>query len=94
MTNGRKVEVINEKTQMYLDLLGYIGDSPALATVVGSKGHNANILCHLCMIPKTIDVGIGLKYFHDTLSDNRYPCLKRTYYRVYYIVEIPKTRGK
>lgn len=82
MTNGRTVEINNEKTQIFLDLLGYIGDSPALASVVGSKGHNANIPCHLCIIEKSNDLGFGLKFFHDSLTDSRNPCLKRTYYRV------------
>ena len=48
MENGIDVCLDGERCKIFLDLVCYIGDSPALASATGCKGHNSNTPCHLC----------------------------------------------
>ena len=42
MTNGVEVEDDEGKARVFLDVLCYNGDSPALASVTGTKGHSSD----------------------------------------------------
>ncbi len=48
MTDGVDVYVEGEKCRLFLDMICYIGDSPALACVTGCKGDSSDTPCHVC----------------------------------------------
>jgi len=52
MTHGIEVDDCGEKALIFPDILCYSGDSPALSSVIGTKGHSADCPCHSCSFRK------------------------------------------
>ena len=56
-------DALGEKTTIFLDLVGCIGDTPALNGLLDVKGHNAIACCHLCRFRRLqnqeIEIGKG-----------------------------------
>lgn len=52
MRNGIEVDDCGGRALIFPDLVCYTGDSPALASVTGTKGHSADCPCHACSFRK------------------------------------------
>ena len=60
MTKGIEVDYQGEKALIFLDFLCYNGDRPALASALGTKGHNADCPCHVCSFRRRKKVKLSI----------------------------------
>ncbi len=91
-TIGTAVRHNGKEIVIFLDLVGYIGDSPALASITGTKGHSSDIPCHLCTMKKNKDNTQHLKCFINQFTDSRNPALRRTAVRTDDIFNCAKSK--
>ena len=50
------------KRRIFLDLVGFMGDTPAINHFLDILGHTASCCCHLCRFIRGSDTLIGSKY--------------------------------
>ncbi len=60
------------KVRVFLDLVGFIGDTPAINAVLDVLGHTGSACCHLCKFMRKSESIVGSRYgredFHSCLS--------------------------
>ena len=77
MTKGVEVEDHLGKARLFIDVLCYIDDSPALASATGTKGHSADCPCHACVFRKDKARILAIVRSKGETSSSSYA--KRTY---------------
>ena len=78
MINGIDIYTMHGKVKIFLDIVAYIGDAPALASLNGLKGHMSNIPCHLCLLIKNSTNTMNMKYCEHAENDSTNPSKRRT----------------
>ena len=89
-TTGITIDVDSEQVVLFLDPVAYIADTPALSSMTGTKGHNSNIPCHLCILVKGNMVETTGKFLNSRFIDSRNPSLKRSSRRIDDIIRSSK----
>ncbi len=65
MTEGYlDYDASGEKRRIFLDLVGFIGDTPALNASLDILSHTATAFCHLCRLRRHSATIVGSKYTH------------------------------
>ncbi len=63
MTNGyMDVDGDGNRRRIFLDLVGCLGDTPALNSVLDVLGHTAAACCHLCRFSRASSTFVGSRY--------------------------------
>ncbi len=71
MTDGFvDIDANGEKRRIFLDLVGFIGDTPALNAALDVLGHNSTSCCHLCRYSRRSSTLVGSRYTACTSHGN------------------------
>ncbi len=72
MTDGfLDIDAEGNKRRIFLDLVGFIGDTPALNSFLDVLGHNAIACCHLCRYVRQSSTMVGSRFTARPLDGTR-----------------------
>lgn len=81
-THGIKVQDGDETATIFLDVMSYIGDYPAVTEMLDVIGHTGLVPCHLCLFHRGDASTTDTRYGYDTTINSGNICFRRGCERV------------